>query len=67
MVGKKHPIFLVSEYGDLLNIRPILVSKTYKTGKSDFREVKLIGSNHSAKDVIKQLNKHPNTFFLFDP
>ena len=61
------PTYLVSEYGDLLNIRPVQKSKTLKTGKMDLRKVKMINDNTTAKTLLKSLNQHPNTYFLFDP
>jgi hypothetical protein len=42
---KSDPIFLISEYGDLLNIKSLARSKTAKTGKTDYREVRMIDDN----------------------
>ena len=64
---KTEPIFLVSEYGDLLNIKSIAKSKTVKTGKSDYREVRMLDDNTTAFDLMKYLNQYPNTYFMFNP
>ena len=50
---KLFPTYLVSEYGNLLNLKPYSRSKTYKTGKVDYREVKLIGDNTDVKLLLK--------------
>jgi hypothetical protein len=65
--SKEHPIILISEHGDLLNLRPPGKAKTFKSGKTDYREVKLVGNNSNSKDLLKMMARHPNTFFLFDP
>ena len=64
---KSDPILLVSEYGDLLNIKPVSRSRTQKTGKTDLREVRMINDNTEAKTLLKQLKGNQSTFFLFDP
>ena len=58
---------LVSEYGDLLNIRPVSRSRSSKTGKTDLREVRMICDNTEAKTLLKQLKGNQSTFFLFNP
>ena len=58
---------MVSEYGDLLHLRPYARARTHKTGKVDLREVKIIGDNTDAKSLLKQLNANPSAHFLFDP
>lgn len=60
---KKKPIMLMSEYGELLNIRPMVKAKT----EVQYKEVQMIGDNSDAKTLMKKLNTSPNTFFLFDP
>ena len=62
-----HATILISEYGDLLNLNPYARARTHKTGKVDLREVRLINDNTTAKDLLKLLNQHPSTHFLFDP
>ena len=64
---KTDPIMLVSEYGDLLNIRPVSRSRSSKTGKTDLREVRMICDNTEAKTLLKQLKGNQSTFFLFNP
>ena len=62
-----HPIILISEYGDLLHLSPYARARTHKTGKVDLREVRLIDDNMQAKTLLKMLNQHPSTHFMFDP
>lgn len=61
---------LVSEYGDLLNLRPL--SKLIKvsgdaTTKKDLRQVHMISDNTDVKSLIKKMDHNPKDFFLFDP
>ena len=64
---KSDPIYLVTEYGELLDIKPMRRSKTHKTGRRDFREVRMIGDNTDAKSLYKWMNQNHNAYFLFDP
>jgi hypothetical protein len=50
---KKPPIYLISEYGDLVNLKP---ASRAKTGRPDLRQVKLISDNMNAKELLRQLN-----------
>lgn len=54
---------LVSEYGEILNIKPMIKTKNEVT----YREVQLINDNTEAKTLLKKLHSSPNTYFLFDP
>jgi hypothetical protein len=54
---------LMSEYGELLNIKPMIKTK----GETQYKEVQMIGDNSDAKTLMKKINTSPNTFFLFDP
>lgn len=54
---------LVSEYGELLNVKPMIKTKS----EAHYREVQMIGDNTDSKTLIKKLNHSPNTYFLFDP
>ena len=54
---------LVSEYGELLNIKPMIKSKPDVV----YRDVQMIGDNTDAKTLLKKLYHNPNTFFLYDP
>jgi hypothetical protein len=47
--NKIYPTYLVSEYGNLINLKPYSRSRKYKTGKPDLREVRLIGDNTDVK------------------
>jgi len=60
---KKAPVMLVSEYGELMNVKPMTKPKP----EPQFREVQLINDNTDAKTLLKKLNHNPKTFFLFDP
>jgi hypothetical protein len=64
------PMQLVSEYGDLLNLRPL--SKLIKvsgdaTNKKDLRQVHMISDNTDVKSLIKKMDHNPKDYFLFDP
>jgi len=63
------PMQLVSEYGDLLNLRPL--SKQIKVSgdatKKDLRQVHMISDNTDVKSLIKKMDHNPKDFFLFDP
>ncbi len=54
---------LVSEYGELLNVKPMIKTKTEPV----LREVQMIGDNTDAKVLLKKLHHSPNTYFLFEP
>lgn len=60
---KKKPVMVVSEYGELLNVRPMIKTKN----EAVLREVQMIGDNTDAKVLLKKLHHSPNTHFLFDP
>lgn len=54
---------LVTEYGELLNVKPMLKPKN----ETLFREVQMIGDNTSTDDLIKKMYTNPNMYFLFNP
>jgi hypothetical protein len=54
---------VVSEYGELLNIKPMTKPKPEVV----YREVQMIGDNTESKVLLKKLHHNPNTYFLFDP
>ena len=56
-------MMLVTEYGDLLNIKPMIKPKP----ESEYREVSIIGDNTEKKELLKKMNCNPNMYFLFDP
>lgn len=60
---KKKPVMLMSEYGELLNIKSMVKAKP----EVQYKEVQMIGDNSDAKTIMKKMNTSPNTFFLFDP
>ena len=60
---KKKPVMLVSEYGELLNVKPMIKTKN----EAVLREVQMIGDNTDAKVLLKKLHHNPNTYFLFEP
>ena len=67
---KYKPIVCISEYGDLLNVKPMtkLVPADWaKGGKEDYRQVFMIDDNTDHKNLIKKMNHNPKAFFLFNP
>lgn len=60
---KKKPLILVSEFGELLNVKPMNKTKP----EAQYREVQMIGDNTDAKILLKKLHHNPNAYFLFDP
>jgi hypothetical protein len=58
-----HPTYCVSEYGDLLNIKPLTKPPT----KEDFREVIMLDDNSDVASVQKKMNHNPRAYFLFSP
>jgi len=64
---KKHkPIICVSEYGDLLNVKPLTNLKN-ADGKEDLRQVFMVDDNTEHKKLLKKLDHNPKAFFLFHP
>lgn len=67
---KYMPMHLVTEFGDLLNLRP-LSTKMQKvedsTGKKDLRQVHMVNDNTDVKQLMKKMDHHPRDYFLFDP
>ena len=67
---KYEPIICVSEYGDLINVRPMTklrrVSKA-KGAREDLRQVFMIDDNTDQKNLLKKMNHNPKAFFLFNP
>lgn len=64
---ENHGTYLISEHGDLLNLKSYARARTHKTNRVDLREVKYITDNTDAKFLLKQLNQNPTAFFLFHP
>jgi hypothetical protein len=60
---KKKPVMLVSEYGELLNVKPMLKARP----DIIYRDVQMIGDNTDTKVLLRKLYHNPNTYFLFDP
>lgn len=63
---KYKPIVCVSEYGDLLNVKPLTKAKV-ADGKEDLRQVFMVDDNTDHKNLLKKLNHHPKAYFLFSP
>ena len=62
----------ISEYGDLLNVKPMTkLQKTPSDGQSgpkeDLRQVFMIDDNTDHKNLLKKMNHNPKAFFLFNP
>ena len=60
---------LISEYGDLLNVKPMTKLKpvTKEGIKEDLRQVFMINSNSDAKNLLKKMDHNPKAYFLFNP
>ena len=64
------PIQLVSEFGDLLNLRPLTklrYAKPNDKNKKDLRQVHMVGDNTDLKSLMKKMDHNPKDFFLFEP
>lgn len=65
---KFKPIMLVSEYGELLNLKPMTkLQSTAERQQSDLRQVIMIDDNTDSKTLIKKMNHNPKAFFLYKP
>ena len=64
---KHQPIMLVSEYGELLNVRPMTKLEPSRGQGHDLREVIMIDDNTDVKTITKKMNHSPKAFFLFSP
>lgn len=59
---------LVSEYGELINLRPMTKLKPSTQDKSkDVRPVIMLDDNTDTKTLIKQMNHNPKAYFLYSP
>lgn len=60
---------LVSEFGELLNLKPMTKLQPIETirQQSDLRQVIMIDDNTDVKTLIKKMNHHPKAFFLYNP
>jgi len=59
---------LVSEYGELLNLKPMTKLQPINEKKtSDIREVIMIDDNTDVKTIIKKINHNPKAYFLYKP
>ena len=54
---------LISEYGELLNVKPMLKERK----AVDYRDVQMINDNTESKELLQKMHHNPNMFFLFDP
>ena len=57
---------LVSEFGDLLNMRP-MVKPQYDKKTYDNREVQMVNDNTDHKALLKKMDHNPKAYFLFAP
>lgn len=60
---------LVSEFGELLNLKPMTKLQPIKTirQESDLRQVIMIDDNTDVKTLIKKMNHNPKAYFLYNP
>eukprot|EP00347_Sterkiella_histriomuscorum_P005933 403354707 len=54
---------IVSEYGELLNIKPMTKLKN----QVQYKQVQMISDNTDSKILLKKLHHNPNLFFLYEP
>ena len=67
---KYQPVMLISEYGDLLNVKPMTKLKPAKSSlstKEDLRQVFMLNNQSDVKSLLKKMHHHPKAFFLFSP
>ena len=65
---KFKPVMCISEYGDLLNVKPMTkLQKISSGGKEDLRQVFMINDNYDHKNLLKKMNHNPKALFLFNP
>lgn len=66
---KYQPVMLISEYDDLLNVKPMSKLKPASAGgpKEDLRQVFMLHNNSDAKNLLKKMHHNPKAFFLFSP
>ena len=60
--NKFKPVVCVSEYGDLLNVKPMTKLKPVEQegdSKEDLRQVFMINDNQDYKGLIKKMNHNP--------
>ena len=61
----KQPHYLISEYGDLLNLRPLLGRERSKD--TTYSEVEIVTDNTSVERLHFKMKKRKHAYFLFDP
>lgn len=54
---------LVSEYGELLNLKPMIKTKN----EIQYKQVQMINDNTNGKELLKKMYHNPNVYYLFDP
>ena len=59
------PEVLLTEYGELVNVKPMKEIKNPEERK--YREVYMIDDNSSVKVILHTMDTNKNCFFLFDP
>lgn len=64
---KLKPIMLASEYGELLNLRPMTKLKPASSAEKDTRQVIMIDDNTDTKSLLKNIDHNPKAYFLYNP
>jgi hypothetical protein len=57
---------LVSEYGELLNLKPMTKLKPVADTSKDVRQVIMMDDNTDTKTLLKKMNHNPKAFFLYN-
>lgn len=60
---------LVSEFGELLNLKPMTKLQSVQAARqqSDLRQVIMIDDNTDVKTLMKKMNHNPKAYFLYNP
>jgi hypothetical protein len=60
-------MLLVSEYGELVNLKPMTKLKPASDKINDLRQVIMMDDNTDTKTILKKLNHNPKAYFLYNP
>ena len=66
--NQSRPMLLVSEFGELLNVKPMTkLLPADREARQDLREVIMIDDNTDTRTLEKKMNHHPKAYFLYNP
>ena len=60
-------MLLVSEYGELINLKPMTKLKPVTDKTNDLRQVIMMDDNTDTKTILKKINHNPKAYFLYSP